>query len=218
MKKNISLVTLVLLVITSLVSGCAPASTPSIEPSSEDEKTTPTDEPTKEPTPTPKKEKTFKLMAECVDWGEVISAIEVDFGESVVKEDYKPEDFEIKTTVTYFSYQTNSNVTEDVVRNVTNITAEGAKLRLELELPQLSQTIAVYSDSVEAHTLTVKGEECKCIGLVSPWWMLSWKAILVTPTIAYLLQSRMNQLHWYYGYMEQAKWAPIIGSLYRQTL
>lgn len=159
----LTIVVSALLIATGIFAGCTPATEPVTEPSDEAPEPTPTTEPTPEPV-----EKSFTLIAETIDWGEPITSMEVVVGEVAAKEAYAPEDFVLGTTVTYMDYTLGKKVTEDITRVVTEITAVGDKLICKLQATPLDPKCTAYSDSVDVYTLSLKGEDIPCAGLVSP--------------------------------------------------
>lgn len=108
-------------------------------------------------------EKSYTLVAECFDWGEAITTIEIEG----LKGEYAPGDFSVSATVTYFSYATYSTVTEEAVREVTAVETKADKTVLKLAAP-FGDTVKAYPDSAANYAVSVKGEKITaCKGLVN---------------------------------------------------
>jgi len=72
------------------------------------------------------------LVAKCHDWGEAIEKVQIDMGKDVAKSSVSTKDFTYTTTVTYYSYVTGQNETEEVTRNIKSYSVDGSMITLHL--------------------------------------------------------------------------------------
>jgi len=138
---------------------------------------------------------TFTLQATCFDWGEAITGVVIDMGVPVDPSSVDVDDFSYSATVTYFSYATYSNVTEEVTRVVKSVEVDGSKIILHLET-EFSDTHKVYPDSVENSKLALVGEVKSANGTSFSKDTVFTCTALVSPAVDAFIEGKTDKLNY----------------------
>lgn len=138
---------------------------------------------------------TFSINATCYDWGEAITSVVIDMGKPVDESSVDVEDFTYSATVTYFSYATFSNVTEDVTRVIKSVEVDGSKITLHLET-EFNDTHKVYPDSVENSKLTLVGDIKSTSGTLFSKDISFTCTSLMSPTVDAFIEGETDKLNY----------------------
>ena len=137
----------------------------------------------------------YTLKATTYDWGEAITSVVIDMGEKVDASTVDAKDFTYTTTVTYFSYSTYSNVTEEVIRQIDYVTVEGSKITLHL-ITSFSDGCKVYSDSTTNSKITLVGEIRKVSGVAFDKAAAYSCTGLISPSVDQFLEEKTTHLNY----------------------